>query len=185
MVSRCKAANHRLLQLNVRIIRLSRGAIERATWTELERLQNACGGRLALFVDATSSGGGDRGPLAFVVCALLSVGCQLEQERFVDILPFLSAYQNRACGCWSSEVRRAADGSHAANAACSRKSSSSTSRSRSSSHSTANLARLSSPSTPPENGFLAALMLIVCAFLRRSLALRSDIRFLPSKFLGI
>lgn len=74
--------------------------MERQTWTEIERIQDQAmqnhRARMML-VDPTNSA------MPFIVCALQSIACQLEQERFVDVLNFLALYRLQCCGCWQSQ----------------------------------------------------------------------------------
>lgn len=85
----------------MRIVRLRPAELELHTWAEMERMQDQlleahrC---QMLFVDPSNSA------MPFVVCALQSAACQLEQERFVDVLQFLAAYRERRCGCWAAQV---------------------------------------------------------------------------------
>ncbi|CAD5226300.1 unnamed protein product [Bursaphelenchus xylophilus] len=87
-------------ELCIRIVRLKPADLELHTWTELERIQDQlidCHRCQMLFIDPSNSA------MPYVVCALQSAACQLEQERFVDVLQFLSAYRERRCGCWTAQ----------------------------------------------------------------------------------
>ncbi|KAH7729276.1 Protein PTP-4 b [Aphelenchoides avenae] len=87
-------------ELCVRTVALSRHSFEKDTWTEIERIQDEAidyHSKQIMFLDphATST--------PYIFCVLQSAACQLEQERFVDVLQFLATYRFARCGCWNSQ----------------------------------------------------------------------------------
>jgi len=87
-------------ELCVKLIRTRPSAFELDFWSEMERIQenvlqyHNC---QMMLIDSSNSS------MAFIICALQSAACQMEQERFVDILPFISTYRYLKCGCWKSQ----------------------------------------------------------------------------------
>uniref|UniRef100_A0A158QQY9 SLC12 domain-containing protein n=1 Tax=Haemonchus placei TaxID=6290 RepID=A0A158QQY9_HAEPC len=108
-------------QLYVRIVVVSRVALESDFWGEVERIQED---RLAyhdapLLVinsirpDTDLSKNheskvpflGEPSPsLAYCLCALTSLACQLEQQGCVDVVLLLASYSHIHCGLWNSRV---------------------------------------------------------------------------------
>lgn len=80
-------------------MRLKPSELELHTWAEIERIQDQATHHRArtMLVDPSNSA------MPFVICCLQSIACQLEQERFVDVLNFLALYRLQCCGCWQSQ----------------------------------------------------------------------------------
>ncbi|KAI1732781.1 protein-tyrosine phosphatase domain-containing protein [Ditylenchus destructor] len=95
-------------ELTVKVIRVRPSILELNTWAEIERIQEEllplggghdCSQQLILL----DPRGGPTSSLPFILCALQSTACQLEQERHIDICLFLTWYKHLACGCWSTQ----------------------------------------------------------------------------------
>ena len=93
----------------MKVIRVRPSILELNTWAEIERIQDEllplggghdCSEQLILL----DPRGGHTSSLPFILCALQSTACQLEQERYIDICLFLTWYKHLACGCWSTQV---------------------------------------------------------------------------------
>ena len=88
-------------EIFIKLIRARPSAFELDFWSEMERIQESvlqyhnC---QMMLIDSSNSS------MAHIICALQSAACQMEQERFVDIMPFISTYRYLKCGCWKSQV---------------------------------------------------------------------------------
>uniref|UniRef100_A0AC34Q1Y1 Protein-tyrosine-phosphatase n=1 Tax=Panagrolaimus sp. JU765 TaxID=591449 RepID=A0AC34Q1Y1_9BILA len=87
-------------ELCVKLIQADPAAFEIDFWGEMERIQDNifqyhnC---QMMIINNLSC------PNAAMICCLQSVACQMEQERFVDVLPFISTYRYLFCNCWKSQ----------------------------------------------------------------------------------
>ncbi|KAI6234685.1 hypothetical protein M3Y99_00788000 [Aphelenchoides fujianensis] len=105
LIVRRDDAGHILLrkddeELCVKIVRLTPSELEGETWAQIERIQDQSSRNHRfplMFVDPSNSA------MPFVICALQSIACQLEQERYVDVLLYLAEYRLRCCGCWQAQ----------------------------------------------------------------------------------
>uniref|UniRef100_A0AC35F179 Uncharacterized protein n=1 Tax=Panagrolaimus sp. PS1159 TaxID=55785 RepID=A0AC35F179_9BILA len=88
-------------ELCVKLIRVKPSALEIDFWGEMERIQEEvlqyhnC--QMMLLEPSNTA-------IAYVLCALQSAACQLEQERYIDVLPYISTYRFIQCGCWKSQT---------------------------------------------------------------------------------
>ncbi|VDM63717.1 unnamed protein product, partial [Angiostrongylus costaricensis] len=100
-------------QLCVRVVLVSRVALEADFWGEVERIQQE---RLAyhdapLLVINTSRphtfcSNSFPTSLPYTICALTSLACQLEQQGCVDVVLLLASYSHIHCGLWQSRHTR-------------------------------------------------------------------------------
>uniref|UniRef100_A0A914EBH7 protein-tyrosine-phosphatase n=2 Tax=Acrobeloides nanus TaxID=290746 RepID=A0A914EBH7_9BILA len=87
-------------ELCIRIIRVRPASLDLDIWGEIERIQeemlqyHKC--QTMLLDPANTS-------IPYILCALQSAACQMEQERNVDVLQCLASYRFLQCGCWSSQ----------------------------------------------------------------------------------
>ncbi|KAI6214098.1 hypothetical protein M3Y94_00228500 [Aphelenchoides besseyi] len=105
LVVRRDDSGHILLRMDdeelcVKMIRLKPSELETQTWSEIERIQEQSmqtHRHPIMLIDPSNSA------MPFVICALQSIACQLEQERYVDVLLFLAVYRLESCGCWQAQ----------------------------------------------------------------------------------
>lgn len=90
-----------MFELFVRTIVVSQCDFEFDTWAEIERLQQRRlqyhNGPLLILNYQNSS-------MAYILCLLTSIACQVESESCLDVLQFLSSYKEKLCGIWNSQV---------------------------------------------------------------------------------
>uniref|UniRef100_A0A7E4VZT5 protein-tyrosine-phosphatase n=1 Tax=Panagrellus redivivus TaxID=6233 RepID=A0A7E4VZT5_PANRE len=87
-------------ELCVKLICIRPSSFEVDFWGAMERIQEEvlqyhnC---QMMLIDPSSSA------TAYILCTLQSAACQMEAERYVDVLPFISTYRYVRCGCWKSQ----------------------------------------------------------------------------------